>query len=649
MANTDELTERIKEVYTQANKELTAEWQKYQQTAAKRIEKLQKAVDEAKTPAEKAAAKRALDGYKAYATKTDERYKGLVDNSAKRLTEADKVALGYINGELPNACAGQYTRLMEGAGAALGVDFAIQNEAAIKHLLEEDRRLLPYKELDDDVATEWHWRHIDNAVAQAIIQGDSVDKLAQRLQGVTDMGMRVALRNARTIVNGAENAGRRFAQKDLQRQGTNLRKRWSATLDERVRDSHAALDGETVNTDAAFSNGLMYPGDPNGAPAEVYNCRCRLETVIEGFEPISKVFSAMDAAEVFREYEEEAPNWVDEFNKAREQIKQKGYAEEQDIHNAGAPIYDEYYRLIDERLEASRAMREEAKAIMDSIVPPELATQLAEITREREALIDKGLEKYGTFFGWDKELTEKYRNNWAEYRKVNEEIEALKRSPKYTNAKAQYNQYNHPPRGEESAQMLKDVLGQLRIMGGSDAKQATTNNTKAAKVVQQALNYFPEAFIERSIDKGLIEAKTAARGYQDYENNIIALTKGAGYESNIGTAIHELAHRFEKLVSIEGITLNAYEYEFYSRRTQGEELVPLRDIAGKSFAKNEVTRLDNFVNAYMGKDYNAQYNRSVDSFEINSMGTEYMYTNPEVLRSDKDMAEFILGILALGE
>lgn len=57
-----------------------------------------------------------------------------------------------------------------------------------------------------------------------------------------------------------------------------------AALDSRTRGSHRHLDGETVKLDAEFSNGLKYPGDPDGPASEVYNCRCTLVPVIGDVE-----------------------------------------------------------------------------------------------------------------------------------------------------------------------------------------------------------------------------------------------------------------------------------------------------------------------------------------------------------------------------
>jgi SPP1 gp7 family putative phage head morphogenesis protein len=58
-------------------------------------------------------------------------------------------------------------------------------------------------------------------------------------------------------------------------------KGWLSAQDDRVRDTHAAIDGQVVHVLETFSNGLMQPGDSSGRPEEVVNCRC---TVVPEFE-----------------------------------------------------------------------------------------------------------------------------------------------------------------------------------------------------------------------------------------------------------------------------------------------------------------------------------------------------------------------------
>jgi len=55
--------------------------------------------------------------------------------------------------------------------------------------------------------------------------------------------------------------------------GMNI-KIWASVRDSHTRDSHASLDGEERPINVPFSNGLMFPGDPNGSAEEVINCRC---------------------------------------------------------------------------------------------------------------------------------------------------------------------------------------------------------------------------------------------------------------------------------------------------------------------------------------------------------------------------------------
>jgi hypothetical protein len=59
-------------------------------------------------------------------------------------------------------------------------------------------------------------------------------------------------------------------------------KEWISSRDDRVRDSHAMVDGEIRALHEGFSNGLLYPNAP-GAPArEVCGCRCAVAHLVEG-------------------------------------------------------------------------------------------------------------------------------------------------------------------------------------------------------------------------------------------------------------------------------------------------------------------------------------------------------------------------------
>lgn len=58
---------------------------------------------------------------------------------------------------------------------------------------------------------------------------------------------------------------------------------WLATQDDRVRDDHAAADGQRVRLGTPFKVGgesLLYPGDPAGSPGNIINCRCTTAPII---------------------------------------------------------------------------------------------------------------------------------------------------------------------------------------------------------------------------------------------------------------------------------------------------------------------------------------------------------------------------------
>ena len=86
---------------------------------------------------------------------------------------------------------------------------------------------------------------------------------------------------ARTEIGAASNYGHREGALQVQEDlGYLVLKEWSTSQDDRVRGSHQELHQQQRKLNESYSNGLMYPCDPNGAAAEVINCRCAEKHIV---------------------------------------------------------------------------------------------------------------------------------------------------------------------------------------------------------------------------------------------------------------------------------------------------------------------------------------------------------------------------------
>lgn len=102
-------------------------------------------------------------------------------------------------------------------------------------------------------------------------------------------------------------------------------------------------------------------------------------------------------------------------------------------------------------------------------------------------------------------------------------------------------------------------------------------------------------------------------------------------------AAHELGHRTEHVV--QGLLQRSLE--FLRRRTACESPQKLRILfPGGGYKADEVTRVDAFAHAYMGKDHGES------ASEILSMGLEgLLFNSNELLKRDPEFADYILGAL----
>lgn len=96
--------------------------------------------------------------------------------------------------------------------------------------------------------------------------------IGKMLGGLTSASRAATI--ARTTVHTAANSAQDASARST---GLTYKREWIATNDDRVREVHQEADGQMVDGEEDFNVGgesLAYPGDPNGSPENICNCRC---------------------------------------------------------------------------------------------------------------------------------------------------------------------------------------------------------------------------------------------------------------------------------------------------------------------------------------------------------------------------------------
>ena len=288
----EEMEKRLSAIYSRAEKEIGERWKEYLAESQKEIDELQKAYETAKESGDEKEIRKAgikLSRAKKERTLMDKRFKDLTETTATQLANVNKTALAYVNGELPEVYSVNYNALKQSVDGVGGYSFALVDAHTVKNLATTDNNLLPYKELDEKKDIRWNVKKMNAEVLQGILQGEPMDKIASRLSKVTDMNETAAIRNARTMVTGAENKGRQDSYKRAEEDGIIMKREWLATNDNRTRHWHAELNGVETGVDEPWNNefgDIMFPGDPSADPANTYNCRCSMSAKVVGFKKV---------------------------------------------------------------------------------------------------------------------------------------------------------------------------------------------------------------------------------------------------------------------------------------------------------------------------------------------------------------------------
>lgn len=218
---------------------------------------------------------------------TGKQYNKLLQAIDKELIKASDTAYKYINNDVPQIYAVNYNTIAEiirTSDVSIGYSFNIVDKNVIAEMIERKELMLPpSKKTNVSKMQKWNNKHVNAEILQGILQGESIPKIAQRLQNVCGSNRAVAIRNARTMITASQNSGRIAGFRQVESDGVIMKKVWIATEDSRTRKSHLSINNEMQDNDKPFSNGLMFPGDWSGRAEEVYNCRCTLGAEIIGF------------------------------------------------------------------------------------------------------------------------------------------------------------------------------------------------------------------------------------------------------------------------------------------------------------------------------------------------------------------------------
>ena len=269
------MEKKVKDVYRRASDEIELKLKDYYKRYEKKDNKWRQWVKEGKktnTEYKKWRKGQLLVG---------KRWEQMKDSIAHDYRNADKIARGIINGEKAGTYALNHNWTTYEIEKTLGIDtnYTLYNREAVERIITQNPRMLPPpgkrmgQKIRDWKTSVWTKRQLHSVATQAIVQGESIPKIAERL--AREVGQKTSnsmIRNARTMMTGAQNAGRVDAFNRARGMGIEVEDYWLATIDERTRTSHRLLDGTKRGSDGMFANGLAFPGDPAGDPEEVYNC-----------------------------------------------------------------------------------------------------------------------------------------------------------------------------------------------------------------------------------------------------------------------------------------------------------------------------------------------------------------------------------------
>ena len=276
----EEMEKRLSAIYSRAEKTVQKKMADYAKTIDEKSAELLQAYKDAETEDEKQKAKKAYIRFYRQVVKSKE-FVSMAATVADDLYKANVEASAYINSQTPSIYALNYNYI----NAEMEKDIDGFKPQEITDTEAEKYSGYTQQTVDKKKDTAWNKENLKKSViAGSLLLLGASAIMKRSANSVVEKNRNSANMHSEGMGTDAETKARVDGMYYAKYLGNKMSKIWITAGDNRVRDSHAMLDGKEIPLDRTFDNGCKRPRDPNGAPAEICNCRCSLKYGVSGTE-----------------------------------------------------------------------------------------------------------------------------------------------------------------------------------------------------------------------------------------------------------------------------------------------------------------------------------------------------------------------------
>ena len=269
----EEMGKRLSAIYSRAGKTVQKKMADYAKSIDEKSAEILQAYNDAETEDEKRKAKKEYIRFYRKLVKRKE-FVSLSATVADELYKANVEASAYINSQTPSIYALNYNYI----NAEMAKDIDGFKPQEITESEAEQYSGYTQQTIDRKKDTAWNKDNLKKSViAGSLLLLGAYAIMKRSANSTVEKNRNSASMHSNGMGTDAENKARLDGMYRAEDMGNSITKIWIATLDNRTRDSHAALDGAEIALDEIFDNGCSRPRDPNGTPEEICNCRCSLK------------------------------------------------------------------------------------------------------------------------------------------------------------------------------------------------------------------------------------------------------------------------------------------------------------------------------------------------------------------------------------